>query len=249
MPPKVSIITVVRNDRNGLARTLAALTAIDYPSVEIVVIDGASTDGTQDVIARYADRIGYSVSEPDGGLYDAMNKGMAAATGDYLWFINAGDEPFSPETLSRVFASGDRAADADIYFGETVVVDPSGLVLGLRKKRLPEKLTAASMKKGMVVCHQSFIVKRSIAPYYDTQLRYVADIDWVIKCLDRAAAVNTHIVLSRFETGGISTRHRRAGLKERWHLMRRRYGLFTTVLAHLGFALDAFRPPYRKYGN
>lgn len=246
MLPKISIITVVRNNRAGLEKTLDNLTAIDYPELELVVIDGASTDGTQDIMARFADRIAYRVSEPDKGLYDAMNKGMIAATGDYIWFINAGDTVFAGDTLSRIFTEGSERSD--IYYGETVVTGGDGKILGLRKKPLPDKLTARSLKKGMVVCHQSFIVKSSIAPFFDLRWRYVSDIDWVINCLTRAASVkHTGMILSCFETGGISTRHRKEGLVERWKVMKKYFGLCTTLLAHMGFVIDALRPDYRRY--
>lgn len=257
---KVSVITVVWNAAAELERTLSNLAALDRSAaeLEVVVIDGASTDGTPEVMERYRDFISYGVSEPDGGLYDAMNKGIRAATGDYLWFVNAGDTVYDAEILTKIFGPGSPLAaegPADIYYGETVVVAPEGEVLGLRKKRLPERgLTWRSLERGMVVCHQSFIVRRSVAPLYDTQ-RYTlaADIDWVIECLKRASTVkDTGLILSCFTTGGVSTRRRRASLRERWDIMRRHYGLPRTLLSHAGFAWGMFwdkilrRPAYRR---
>lgn len=235
---KVSVITVVWNAAGDLERTLANLSALDRSAaeLEVVVIDGGSTDGTAAVMERYGDLISYGVSEPDGGLYDAMNKGIRAATGDYLWFVNAGDTVFAPDVLTRIF--GDGAPLADVYYGETLVVSPSGEVLGLRKKRLPKRgLTWRSLRRGMVVCHQSFIVRREIAPLYDTErYRLAADIDWVIECLKRARSVaDTGLILSCFTTGGVSTRRRRASLRERWEIMVRHYGLLRTLWAHAGF--------------
>ena len=131
---------------------------------------------------------------------------------------------------------------------------PEGEVLGLRKKRLPKGgLTWRSLERGMVVCHQSFIVRRSIAPLYDTErYRLAADIDWVIECLKRAERiVDTGLILSCFTTGGVSTRRRRASLRERWRIMRHHYGLWRTGVAHVGFVwgmlLDKLlrRPAYR----
>lgn len=257
---KVSVITVVWNAAAELERTLSNLAALDRSAaeLEVVVIDGASTDGTPEVMERYRDLISYGVSEPDGGLYDAMNKGIRAATGDYLWFVNAGDTVYDAEVLTKIFGpDSPLAADgpADIYYGETVVVAPEGEILGLRKKRLPERgLTWRSLERGMVVCHQSFIVRRSVAPLYDTQ-RYTlaADIDWVIECLKRASSVkDTGLILSCFTTGGVSTRRRRASLRERWDIMRRHYGLPRTLLSHAGFAWGMLRdkilkrPAYRR---
>lgn len=251
---KVSVITVVWNAAAELERTLSNLAALDRSAaaLEVVVIDGASTDGTPQVMERYRELISYGVSEPDGGLYDAMNKGIRAATGDYLWFVNAGDTVYAPDVLTRIFEDG--APPADIYYGETLVVSPEGKALGLRKKRLPRGgLTWRSLERGMVVCHQSFIVRREIAPLYDTQ-RYAlaADIDWVIECLKRASSVaDTGLILSRFTTGGVSTRRRRASWRERWRIMQRHYGPARTLWAHVGFVWGLLRDkllrrsPYR----
>lgn len=252
---KVSVITVVWNAAAELERTLANLSALDRSAaeLEIVVIDGGSTDGTTAVMERYGELISYGVSEPDGGLYDAMNKGIRAATGDYLWFVNAGDTVFEANVLTHIF--GDGAPLADVYYGETLVVTPEGEALGLRRKRLPKGgLTWRSLERGMVVCHQSFIVRRQIAPLYDTE-RYglAADIDWVIECLKRAFSVaDTGLILSCFTTGGMSSRRRRASWRERWNIMVRHYGLLRTLWAHAGFAWGMLwdkalgRPRYRR---
>ncbi len=252
---KVSVITVVWNAAAELERTLENLARLERTAaeLEVLVIDGGSTDGTRAVIERFGASISYAVSEPDRGLYDAMNKGIRAATGDYLWFVNAGDRVYRTDLLTRIFSRAE--APADVYYGETMVVGPQGEELGLRKKPLPRKgLTWRSLERGMVVCHQSFIVRRSIAPLYDTdRYRLAADIDWVIECLKRASTVvDTGLILSCFTTGGISTQRRRESLRERWTIMKRHYGLCRTIRAHVGFVGELLRdrllgrPPYRK---
>lgn len=252
---KVSVITVVWNGAAELEATLGNLSVLDCSEaeLEVVVIDGGSTDGTRRVMERFGGLISYGVSEPDGGLYDAMNKGIRAATGDYLWFVNAGDRVFLGDVLTRIFGNG--APLADVYYGETLVVSPEGELLGLRKKRLPGGgLTWRSLRWGMVVCHQSFIVRREIAPMYDTgRYRLAADIDWVIGCLRRAnSVVDTGLILSCFTTGGVSTRRRGESLRERWSVMVRHYGLLWTVWAHVGFLWGMLwdrllgRPEYRR---
>lgn len=240
---KVSVITVVWNGAADLEKTLSNLTALDESAaaLELVVIDGGSTDGTQEVMERFRDRIAYGVSEPDKGLYDAMNKGIRAATGDYLWFVNAGDTVYEQDALTRIFG-GSLPTAADVYYGETLMLDAAGQPIGLRKKSLPRGgLTWRSLERGMVVCHQSFIVRREIAPLYDTErYRLAADIDWVIVCLQRASSVvDTGFILSCFAPGGVSTRRRRASWRERWTIMQRRYGLWRTVRAHMGFVWSA----------
>lgn len=244
MFPKVSVITVVYNCREALRSTLSSISGLDYDNLELIVIDGGSTDGTTDVISGFKSRIAYSVSEPDGGIYDAMNKGIAAATGDYLWFINAGDLVGNADVLRSVFHG--RETYADIYYGDTIIMSESGNELGLRKKRLPRRLSWRSFRLGMVVCHQSLLVRRSIAGNYDLNYRYSSDIDWVMRCLLAAKSIeNTRLILSRFVEGGASTQHRGEALRERFAIMRKYYGLWPTIVAHVGFVIDLFRPSYR----
>ncbi len=246
--PKISVITVTYNDAAGLRRTLENLSRVDYPALEVVVVDGASTDGTRVVIDRFAHRLDHWVSEPDRGIYDAMNKGMALATGDYFWFVNAGDTLFDPAEVFEIFGRGEPWAD--IYYGETVVTAPSGKILGLRKKKLPAEMTWRDFRRGMVVCHQSVIVSREVAPAYDLRYRYAADVAWVLESLKRArTVVNTGRVLSVFEAGGTSTRRRRESLAERFSIMREYFGWWPTIWAHIGFVFDAFRPAYRKFSG
>lgn len=245
MYPKISFITVVRNNAKGLRTTLESLCELRYSNKEIVVIDGVSIDGTLGVIEEYAHEISYFVSEPDGGVYFAMNKGLRAATGDYVWFINAGDKVVDFDALYAQFAS--ESSLADIYYGETRIVDLDGTVLGLRAKRIPEKFTTRSLRRGMVVSHQSFIVRRSIAPMYDTQYRYSADYDWMYTCVSNAGSIQrVDVVLSQFELGGLTTAHHRESLMERFAIMRHRFGLLPTLVSHIGFVFDAlFTPSYR----
>ena len=121
--PLVSIITITYNAAATLERTIESIERQDYDRIEYIVIDGASTDGTLQIIQRHMSGISYMISERDSGLYDAMNKGMAAATGDYLWFVNAGDEIFASDTVSRMMAA---EPDADVYYGDTVMTDMQG---------------------------------------------------------------------------------------------------------------------------
>ncbi|HZH55525.1 MAG TPA: glycosyltransferase family 2 protein [Sphingobacteriaceae bacterium] len=114
--PTLSVITVVYNNVKDIARTLHSVLDQSYPHIEYVVVDGGSTDGTLAVLRQYEDRISQLISEPDEGIYDAMNKGLRMATGDYVLFMNSGDELYASNTVEAVFAS---ASDSDIYYGET----------------------------------------------------------------------------------------------------------------------------------
>lgn len=243
--PRVSIITVVYNAKEELERTLKGLSALHYANKEIIVIDGDSSDGTKCVMEQYALDINIWLSEPDEGIYYAMNKGLELATGDYVWFVNAGDLPFNEYSLENIFHG--QEIYSDIYYGDTLIVSPENEVLGLRKKRLPARLTWQSLRKGMVVCHQSIIVRRSLAPTYDTSLKYASDVKWVIQSLKRAKSIrNTQSILSIFEEGGTSTKHRKESLKERFRIMVEYYGYIPTLFYHMIFVLDALKPKYRK---
>ncbi|MFI3267105.1 MAG: glycosyltransferase family 2 protein [Rikenellaceae bacterium] len=243
--PKISIITVVYNAKDELKSTLENLKNIKYPEKEIIVIDGDSTDGTKDVIAEYALDITCFVSEPDNGIYDAMNKGLNLATGEYVWFVNAGDLVYSVDFLINTFDV--QEIYADIYYGETLIISEDNKPLGLRKKRLPRKLKWQSFKKGMVVCHQSIIVKKSIAPKYDLSYKYAADVLWVLESLKRSKNIyNTNQIVSIFREGGVSSINRKESLKERFRIMTQYFGHFQTIISHIMFAFDALKPKYRK---
>ena len=235
--PVFSIITVTYNASRWLERTLQSITSQDYPDIELIVIDGNSTDGTQDIIRKYESRVDFWISEPDQSLYDAMNKGLKKATGDYVWFINAGDEIYSPDTLTQIV---NKLPDIlpDIIYGETEITDPDGHSLGMRRLRTPKRLTWKSFRMGMLVCHQSFLVSREIAPLYNIRYRYASDYDWCIRCMRKTGSIfNTYLTLSKFLEVGMSSKNRKASLKERYKIMCQYYGRFSTQLRHLWFAI------------
>lgn len=234
---KFSIITVTYNAARWLEETIRNVLSQSYRDIEYIVVDGGSTDGTPDIVRRYeADNIRW-ISEPDQGIYDAMNKGIGMATGDYLWFINAGDLLASPETAANIAALLPDLLP-DIVYGETGIIDEKGRFRGLRRLRAPEKLTWKSFSMGMLVCHQSFLVRREMAPAYDLQYRFSSDFDWCICSLKRAGSVlNTHSVVSYFREGGTTTENHKRSLRERYRIMCRYYGTLPTMLRHLWFAL------------
>ncbi|MDR0538430.1 MAG: glycosyltransferase [Tannerellaceae bacterium] len=238
-PPTFSIITVTRNASPYIERTILSVLAQSYPAIEYIIIDGASTDGTTDVIKTYESGITYWTSEPDAGIYHAMNKGISKATGDYLWFINAGDSFHSSDTVQQLsLAIQKRQSPPDIIYGETMLIDQTGATLGNRRLKSPQKLSWRSFRMGMLVCHQSFVTRRAIAPEFDLQYRYSSDFDWCIRCMKSAVSIlNAKSVLSCFMEGGVSDRQRKASLRERYDIMRRYYGLLPTALRHIWFAI------------
>ena len=239
MKPKISIITVVYNNVKHIERTLFSVFKQDYENIELIVIDGKSTDGTFEVLTRFADKIAVLISEKDKGIYDAMNKGLDNSTGDYVYFLNSGDELFDAKTLSNVFLKADFA---DVYYGDAQIIDENNQILGWRELRPPEKLNWKSFQKGMLVCHQSIIIKKSISKHYNSIYKISADIDWVINSLKKSnTIVNTHLPISKYLAGGLSVKLERKAWKERFTIMNHHYGLFPTLFNHLIIAIRAIK--------
>ena len=159
--PKFSIITVTYNAAAVIEDTLQSVITQTYKNIEYIIVDGASTDRTMEIIGRYRKHIHTVVSEPDHGLYDAMNKGIRLATGDYVCFLNAGDELHEDDTLQLIVHSLTGLTGLpDVIYGRTAIVDEEGHFLRMRRLEPPENLTWHSFRQGMLVCHQAFFARR-----------------------------------------------------------------------------------------
>jgi glycosyltransferase involved in cell wall biosynthesis len=236
MKPTLSVITVVYNNMADIGRTMLSVLNQTYASMEYIVIDGGSTDGTLDIINTYKNRIAKLTSEPDKGIYDAMNKGLALATGDYVIFMNSGDEFYAADTVEKVF---DTADGADIYYGETEMVNARRQSLGRRRHKAPRKFTWRSFKFGMSVSHQAIYIKRSLAEPYDPAYQLSADIDWIIRAAKKAKKiVKVDGYVAKYLVGGMSKAKHRQSLEERFAIMKKHYGLLPTVLNHLVIAFN-----------
>ncbi|MBQ3699540.1 MAG: glycosyltransferase [Prevotella sp.] len=252
---RISIITITFNAARSLQRTLDSVACQSWPHIEHFIIDGASKDDTVAIAQRYKAQSPHQVlitSEPDKGLYDAMNKGLQRATGDYIVYLNAGDTLHAPDTIETVVSAinsqniTDKSQKPAVVYGDTAITDDDGRFLHLRTHRPPEKLTWRSFKKGMLVCHQAFYARLDIARRfpYNLQYRHSADVDWCIRIMKEAdrlglPLVNTHAVLADFEEGGDTTQHHRASLLERYHVMSTHYGSIQTFLLHCWFVVRA----------
>lgn len=230
-----SIITVTYNAIDEIQPTMKSVAEQTFTDYEHLVVDGASSDGTLNVVNRLKSERTRVVSEPDHGLYDAMNKAIRLAHGDYLIFLNAGDSFSTPDVLARFAAV--VTADADVLYGQTQIVNQERKVVGNRHLTAPPQLNARSFLNGMVVCHQAFVARRELAPQYDMQYRFSADYDWCVKILKKArhcAYVGDEPVVNFLE-GGTTAKNHRASLMERYRIMCRHYGFWAATLRHLSF--------------
>ncbi len=250
-----SLITITYNAARVLPPTLESVKAQTYERVEHIIVDGASYDDTMAQVSAYRKESGeaengheiMAISEPDKGIYDAMNKGLAMATGDYICFLNAGDRLPETDTLNLLAQMAEESGDGErpaVIYGDTDIVDNDGRRIGRRHLAAPEKLNWRSFRKGMLVCHQAFYARRDIAQGipYDLRFRLSADVDWCIKVMKEAAhrhlsLKNAHHVIAHYLQEGQTTLHHQASLNERFQVMRRHYGLATTVIMHIWFVL------------
>lgn len=236
MNPLFSIITITYNASPTLPATLRSVREQTCRLYEHIIVDGASTDRTVEMAREGAGESTHIISEPDRGLYDAMNKGIGMAKGDYLIFLNAGDAFASPDTLQLI---ADTVLENDypgIVYGQTRLVDAFRHYVGERHLRAPEVLTLESFREGMVVCHQAFIVLRKLVDNYDLNFRFSADYEWCIRCLQRSKR-NVYIpeVIIDYLSEGLTSRNRARSLWERFRIMSHYYGFFPTVGRHFRF--------------
>jgi glycosyltransferase involved in cell wall biosynthesis len=219
--PKISVVTINLNMRDGLRATVESVLSQTYPHLEFLIIDGGSVDGSVEVIRRFAARIAYWISEPDRGIYDAMNKGARAATGEWVIFMNSGDRFHDRNTIADVFAQDH--SDADLVYGHSTNWYASE---ELEKFKPAESHAALPLR--MNCSHQSLFTRRSLLLEQPFSLDLIAaDYDFLVRMytegrrfrsVDRIVAVNT--------TGGISDVKRLRSVAERAKIALR-HGLMT----------------------
>ena len=259
---RITYITITYNAAPVLQRTLDSVLCQDYPDIVHLIIDGASTDGTLQMVNDYIERSnaadnGHQVqvtSEPDKGIYNAMNKGLRSLDGDYVCFLNAGDFLPAADTVSRIVAKAEANSPLStlnsqlpaVLYGDTDIVDDEGHFLHHRRLAPPEELSWKSFRQGMLVCHQAFYARAdfAIATPYDEPYRYSADVDWCIRIMKAAAKENIplqnlHMVVANYTEEGQTTLHHRESLLERYRVMARHYGHIQTFLLHCWFVVRA----------
>ena len=259
---RITYVTITYNAAKVLQRTLDSVLQQDYPDIVHLIIDGASTDDTLKLVDDYIARSnaaenGHRIqvtSEPDKGIYDAMNKGLRSLDGDYVCFLNAGDFLPTPDTVSKIAEAATNTHHPSpntqlpaVMYGNTDIVDGEGRFLHHRRLSPPENLTWKSFRQGMLVCHQAFYARTdfAIATPYDMQYRYSADVDWCIRVMKAAEKeniplLNLKMVVANYTEEGQTTLHHRESLMERYKVMEHHYGRIQTCLLHVWFVIRAF---------
>lgn len=207
---KVSIITICFNNENDIRGTIESVVSQDYDDIEYIVKDGGSTDNTVNIINEYRDRISKIIVSKDRGIYDALNQGIQAATGDIVGFIHAGDRLFDHTTISQI-AKFHNENDVDISYGDNQTVTPYGKVKRTHKSVPYNK---CAIRYGYMPSHLTVYTKRSLFDkfgYYLTDFGSAADYEWIVRYFykhsDDIRFKNHHICVDKFTLGGISSKH------------------------------------------
>lgn len=213
--PLVTVITVVFNGAATLEHTMRSVIEQTYDNVEHIIIDGGSTDATLDILHKYEDSIDYWVSEKDAGIYDAMNKGIALARGDYIGMLNSDDYFAAPSALEKI-AKHLKASNADAVFSCLDIVDPANLNRVLRKYRI-SSYSPFMLRIGVMPPHPTFYCKKSCyekAGPYRTDYRIAADFEMLARLLLKHQITWKFLDATtvKMRSGGLSSR----GIKSSW---------------------------------
>lgn len=243
--PTVSVITVCYNAEAYIERTIKSILAQQehYPNIELVIVDGVSKDGTLDILSKYEAQFhNYNFkSEPDKNLYDAMNKGIQRATGDYVVFINAGDVLAEDNSLALAMEGSNNA---DLVYAKAVFIDEEGNRRNWHKTTpAADQLSPKSFINGMVVCHQCMIVKRSSAPLFALEPWKIAcDIDWSIRMMKNVKTKHFYDeIFCLFLDGGVSDKRRFKAVRERFDICKRHFGFFPTLTQQFKIVLGVVK--------
>ncbi|MCE3228434.1 MAG: colanic acid biosynthesis glycosyl transferase [Bacteroidetes bacterium] len=218
---KVSVISINFNNKDGLNRTIESVLNQTYSNIEYIVIDGGSTDGSKNTIEENVSKITYSVSEKDNGIYDAMNKGIQKATGDYLLFLNSGDTLAERNTIEKVvpFLTG-----TEIVYGNLKISDKGTITEGF----MPDELTLEHMVRDTLWHPVSFIRKDLFERFglYETIYKICGDYDFFFKTVIANKVTTKHInhFIAVFELNGLSSDLKNAPIiKEEKDKIQRKY--------------------------
>ena len=218
MSLRVSIITAVYNGIRDIPATLASVEAQYHPQIEHIVVDGASPDGTAELVRLRGPRVSRLLSEPDCGVYDAFNKGLALATGDVIGFLNSGDVYQDPSVIGRIAAK--FTADVEAVYGDVLITEPQPSGKVLRRYR-SATFTPARLGWGFMPAHPTLFIRREAyarVGRYDTSYRIAGDFELCVRLFTEVGIRATYLpeVLVRMPRGGLSN----SGWRSKWIITR-----------------------------
>ncbi|WP_135606164.1 glycosyltransferase family 2 protein [Methanococcoides sp. NM1] len=215
---KITVITVVYNDIQHIEETINSVIDQTYDNVEYVIIDGGSTDGTVDVIKKYEINIDYWISEPDKGIYDAMNKGILKSTGDYVHFLNSGDTFYDMEVISKI-VDVIRKKNVDLIYGKSLRL--------YENYKSISPITIKKLKYGIMPSHQATFVDKSFLinmGCFDLQYKSSSDFDFYCRSyLSDCVYLKLDIIIANFLSGGFSS-NKAINYFETFHIIEKYFG-------------------------
>lgn len=215
--PLISIITVVKNGESFLEKTIQSVIKQTYNNIEYIIIDGASNDRTLEIIKDYDDKIDYWLSEPDNGVYDAMNKGVDIATGEWINFMNAGDKFYENYTTEKIFV-GNNYNNNDFIYGDCKIVYNS------KFSRIQKAGEIKNLWKGIIFSHQSLFSRRYIFKKYKFNInnRIGADFEFLFTChMNKYKFRNVHFLIAIVSAGGLSDIERLRSVLDWWSVIKK----------------------------
>ena len=241
--PKVSIITVVYNGIEFLEETIKSVISQTYPNIEYIIVDGGSTDGTLDIIKKYEAHITKWISEPDKGIYDAMNKGIDLATGDWQNFLNAGDSFVSNDVLEKIFTT--NLENITLVYGDIIAIRENGQKLNVNAIELKDD---NSIKKGMKVCHQAIFYNKNIMIKYDDKLRLKSEWKHLIEITrkENFSPKKFNFPIVYYSVGGLGAQQLKLNQKEYRDVFLKMYGISAYITYMPFFAYMTLRRILKK---
>lgn len=241
--PLISVITVVYNGAATLEQTILSVIEQTYSNIEYIIIDGYSTDGTLDIIKQYEDGIDYWQSEPDKGIYDAMNKGIDFASGSFINFMNAGDS-FANSTVTEKIKNYTQ----DILYGNIFLKKESSLT----EMNFPDKFRFFYFSRNATVCHQAIFARKTTfyGNKFDLHYKIIADRIWLKKCIEDKKCSYFHFdyPVCIYDVTGISSDLDKLH-KESMRFIKKEYGMTGVLYAKVVSAIYILYSKIKKYFN
>jgi glycosyltransferase involved in cell wall biosynthesis len=237
--PLISVVTVVYNGAATLERTMLSVINQTYKNIEYIIIDGGSADGTVDIIKKHENHLAFWVSEPDRGIYDAMNKGIDKATGEWINFMNCGDCFYNENVVETVFS--DKIWNCAVIYGNTNIYTKGRFHFFIPSRRIKRWETVYPMKKRKMAytaafTHQSSFVSRAVMAFhkFDDSMKIAADYDFLTKLFwngDKFEYIDA--IVSTFDMEGISSTDQSLRNREHLLVLKRRKRIIPVVIYRL----------------